>query len=467
MISPSGPTARVNSDARAEGEARPPGPDLALFTDIYELTMVQAYLADQMAESEATFSLFVRSLPRARNYLLAVGLDSVLGALESLRFGPDALAYLESLGRFTPQFLDWLGRFRFGGSVDAMPEGTIAFAGEPILEVTGRLAEAQLVETLLINQVHVQTMLASKASRIVHAARGKPVVDFGARRVHGIDAAVNGARAFAIAGVSATSNVLAGKTWGIPLVGTMAHAYVQAFASEAEAFRAFARHYPDSTVLIDTYDTIEGVRRVIALARELGSAFRVQGIRLDSGDLAALSSQARALLDQAGLAGVRIFASGGLDEHVIGKLLDGGAPIDAFGVGTRMGVSEDAPTLDVVYKLTSLAGQGRLKLSPGKNLLPGRKQIWRRERDGVFAGDTVGRAEESLGGVPLLQPVLRDGARIDAAPSLATITAYAAEQVARLPASLRALTPASYAVEVSPALTEYGSRVRSEVTGST
>ncbi len=422
--------------------------------------MAQAYVADAMADVPATFSLFVRTLPAQRNFLLAAGIDTALAALESFRFEAADIDYVRSLGRFTPAFLDWLRAFRFQCSVVAVAEGTPMFAGEPILEVTGPLAQAQLVETLLINELHLQTMLASKAVRVVGAAQGRRVVDFGARRIHGIDAAVNGARAFAIAGVSATSNLLAGREWGLPVVGTMAHAYVQSFASEAEAFRAFARHYPDTTLLVDTYDTLEGVHRVIDLARELGPAFQVQAVRLDSGDLAALSRTARDMLDAAGLNQVRIFASGGLDEHSIAALVAAHAPIDAFGVGTRMGTSEDVPALDVVYKLTALAGRGRVKLSPGKNVLPGQKQIWRIEEGGLARRDVMGRAEEQNTGRALLQPVMQSGARIGARPSLADVAAHAQREIARLPQLLRGLSPARYPVEVSAALTAYAAEVR-------
>ncbi len=438
---------------------------LALFTDLYELTMVQAYVADGMAAAPATFSLFVRSLPASRNFLLACGLETALASLEAMRFDAASLDYLASLDRFTPSFLDWLRNFRFRASIDAIAEGTPVFAGEPLLEVSGSLAEAQLIETLLINTLQLQTMLASKAARIVAAADGRRVVDFGARRAHGIDASINGARAFAIAGVAATSNMLAGKILGVPVVGTMAHAYVQSFDNEADAFRAFARQYPDTTLLVDTYDTPGGVAKVIALASELGSAFRVQAIRLDSGDLLALSRAARAMLDAAGLGQVRILASGGLDEHEITSLLSRGAPIDAFGVGTRMSVSEDAPALDVVYKLTALAGQGRVKLSPGKNLLPGRKQVWRSEADRVSTGDVLSRAEEHLSGRALLQPVLRDGERVAPARSLADIATYAQAEIARFPAAVRGIAPAKppYRVATSLGLESYARAVQASL----
>lgn len=435
----------------------------ALFTDLYELTMVQAYLADGIGEQPATFSLFVRTLPKARNFLLAVGLESVLGHLESLRFDAEAIEYLKTLGRFTPAFLDWLAAFRFQGSVVAVREGTPVFAGEPLLEISGGLAETQLFETLLINEFHTQTMLASKAARVVLAAQGRNVVDFSARRVHGFDTSIKGARAFAIAGVSATSNLLAGKVHKLPVVGTMAHAYVQSFEREADAFRSFVRQYPDTTLLVDTYDTRQGVQRVIDLARELGSTFKVQAIRLDSGDLASLSKEARAMLDAAGLGQVRIFASGGLDEQEIARLVAAAAPIDAFGVGTRMGVSEDAPTLDVVYKLTEFAGRGRMKLSPGKNLLPGRKQVWRRQDAGTYTGDILGRADEAPLGIPLLQPVMEHGRRL--APPLAwpAIAAHAAAELAKLPPALRGVGPAAYPVGVSAALSAHADAVHASL----
>jgi nicotinate phosphoribosyltransferase len=274
--------------------------DLGLFTDLYELTMLQAYVERGMDET-ATFSLFVRRLPERRNYLLACGLDDVLSYFERLRFTREGLDYLASLGHFSERFLRWLEEFRFAGDVDAVPEGTTVFANEPILEVTAPIAQAQLAETFVMNQVHLQTVLASKAVRVVTAAEGRSVVDFGPRRMHGIDAALKAARAFHIAGVAATSNTLAGQIYGVPVAGTMAHSFVQAAANEMEAFRAFTALYPDTILLVDTYDTIEGVRHVIALARELGEAFKVRAVRLDSGDLVELAAQARALLDDAGL----------------------------------------------------------------------------------------------------------------------------------------------------------------------
>ncbi|MFN4219093.1 MAG: nicotinate phosphoribosyltransferase [Candidatus Bipolaricaulia bacterium] len=425
---------------------------LALFTDLYELTMAQAYLAEGLTD-HAVFSLFVRRLPPQRNFLIACGLEAVLEYLESLRFTDEEIQYLASLGQFSQSFLEWLRHMRFTGDVYAVPEGTPVFAQEPILEIVAPLPQAQLVETFVMNQVHLQTVLASKAYRVVAAAQGRPVFDFAARRMHGSDAAIKGARAFYIAGVAATSNVLAGKLYKIPVVGTMAHSYIQAHPSELEAFRAFVRIYPQTVLLVDTYDTLAGVRRVIELARELGQAVTVKAIRLDSGDLLALSTQARQMLDAAGLSHVKILASGGLDEENITRLLDAGAPLDGFGVGTYMGVSKDAPDCDIVYKLTEYAGQGRLKLSPEKPILPGRKQVFRVEEGGCAVRDLIAQADEKLPGRPLLVPVMRGGERLEQR-DLEAIRRYAHEQIERLPERIRALAPAQppYPVELSPAL---------------
>lgn len=432
---------------------------LELFADLYEFRMAHAYRALGMEEA-AVFSLFVRRLPAGRNFLLACGAEDFCDTLEALRFGADSLAYLRGLGEFPGDFLDWLTRYRFPGEVHAIPEGTPVFANEPLIEVVAPIAEAQLLETLAMNMVGLQTMLASKAARVAAAAAGRPVVDFGSRRAQGIDAAIAGARAFHLAGVAATSNVLAGARHGIPVAGTMAHSFVQAFAREADAFRAFARHHPDTILLVDTYDTAAGVHRVVALARELGEAFQVRGIRLDSGDLAALAREARGILDAAGLRQVQIFASGGLDEHRIAALLDAGAPIDAFGVGTGMSVSDDAPALDIAYKLAAYAGEGRMKLSEGKRTLPGRKQVFR-----THAGDTIALAGEELPGEPLLRRVMAGGRRVLPRPPLAAARQDAAARIAALPAPLRALTPATppWPVAISDALAAEESRVRARL----
>lgn len=435
---------------------------VALLTDLYQLTMLQAYAEEQMDEP-AVFSLFVRRLPRERNYLLACGLDDALAYIETLRFDASALAYLASLARFSDRFLEQLARFRFTGDVYAVAEGTPVFAHEPIVEVVAPIAQAQLLETLLMNQIHLQMVVASKAARVVEAAQGRTVVDFGLRRMHGIDAGMKAARACYVAGVAATSNVAAGQAYGLPVSGTMAHSYVQAHESELDAFRAFARLYPDTILLVDTYDTIAGVRKVVQLAREMGPDFRASAIRLDSGDLAALAIESRRILDAAGLQRVQIFASSSLNEVEIARLLDAGAPIDGFGVGTEMGVSRDVPTVDIVYKLVEYAGRGRMKLSPGKEVLPGRKQVFRVERGGVADHDILARHGEHVDGRPLLEPVMKDGVRLPAGRiTLADARARAAREVATLPPRVRRNAPAdpAYRVDVSVALNADRDRLR-------
>jgi nicotinate phosphoribosyltransferase len=442
----------------------PPRFSAVLLTDLYALTMLQAYFEERMSEI-AVFSLFVRRLPEQRNYLLACGLDDVLTFLETLRFDRPALAYLESLGRFSDAFLRYLEGLRFSGDVWAVPEGTPLFASEPIVEVEAPIAEAQLVEAFVMNQIHLQTVLASKAARVVEAAQGRPVVDFGLRRMHGIDAGLKAARAFHIAGVDATSNVAAGQAYGLRVAGTLAHSYIQAHDDEQEAFRIFARLYPDTVLLVDTYDTLDGVRKVIALSREIGSSFRVSAVRLDSGDLGALAVTARRMLDAAGLHRVEIFASGGLNEAEISRLIAMGAPIDGFGVGTDMGVSRDAPALDIAYKLVEYAGQMRLKLSTGKVLLPGRKQIFRVERDGLADRDVLGRRDETPVGRPLLQRVMAGGRRTSAGRvPLNQARALARSELQRLPARVRGLQPHTppYVVEISAALAQDQDRLRRE-----
>ena len=419
--------------------------------------MLQAYFEERMTE-RAVFSLFVRRLPLNRNFLIACGLDTVLDYLETLRFSQQDLNYLDTLKIFSDRFLARLSEFRFTGDIHAVREGTPIFANEPILEVEAPLPEAQLIETYVMNQVHLQTMLASKAHRVVEAARGRSVIDFGARRMHGTDAALNAARAFWIAGVNATSNVLAGKQFNIPVAGTLAHSYIQAHDDEAAAFRAFAELYPDTVLLIDTYDTLTGVEKVIELAKQLGEDFKVRAVRLDSGDLLDLSLRVRNALDQAGLSRVQVFASGSLDEYEIDALLTSGAPIDGFGVGTAMGVSADAPYLDIVYKLTSYAGDGRVKLSANKPVLPGRKQVFRVADGDRDTGDTIARADEDLPGRPLLRPVMRNGERLTPpTDDLAETRRYTAEQIARLPESVRGLPEADppYPVRISPELNAY------------
>ena len=438
-------------------------PDAALFTDLYALTMLQAYFREGM-EDVAVFDFFVRRLPKGWNYLVVCGVADVLCYLENLTFSAEALGFLAELGSFSPDFLEYLADFRFAGTVHALPEGTVAFPLEPLVVVEAPLPQAQLVETLLINQVHFQTLMASKAARVVQAAQGSAVVDFGSRRAHGLDSAVRGARAFHVAGVSATSNVLAGKRYGIPVRGTMAHSYIQAHDDELEALRQFASLYPETVLLVDTYDTLAGVKKIVTLARELGDAFGVQAIRLDSGDLGALAHAARRILDDAGLHHVEIFASNSLDEYAISHLISRGTPIDGFGVGTRMSVSSDAPTIDCAYKLVAYGGRGRMKLSAGKSSLPGRKQVYRFQESGTYTRDVIALADEDVpGGTPLIIPVMREGKRLPAGHSdLAAARERAWQQRQALPPRLHALETADspYPVEVSAALDSERERLR-------
>ena len=436
----------------------PSDDNAALFTDLYELTMLQAYHREGMA-GEAVFDLFMRQMPH-RNALIACGLDTALHYLERLRFTSDALTYLGTLDLFDDAFLEHLETFRFTGDVYAVPEGTPVFPDEPILEVVAPIGEAQFVETFLLNQITFQTGIASKARRVVRAAQGRTVADFGMRRMHGTDAALRGARAMYVAGVDATSNVLAGQAYGLPVTGTMAHSYVEAHESERNAFRAFAKIYPDTTLLVDTYDTLEGVRKVVQLAEELGDAFTVGAVRLDSGDLAALALEARQLLDDAGLTEVDLFASSSLDENAIAALLDRGAPLDGFGVGTRLGTMADQPYLDSAYKLCAYDGTSRMKLSSEKSNLPGRKQVYRIVEDSPAARDVIATLEEEKpdGGRPLLQCVMKDGQRTEAGQSqpLEALRQQGEAAWARLPERIRALDMANppYPIELSAALQE-------------
>ncbi|MCE8003469.1 nicotinate phosphoribosyltransferase [Billgrantia ethanolica] len=383
--------------------------ELALLTDLYQLTMLEAYWKESMRE-RATFSLFFRKMPPTRRFMLACGQQHAAATISRLRFTPAMLERLSATGRFHRDFLAWLGEWRFSGDIWTLPEGTPVFPNEPLLEVDAPIAEAQLIESLLMNLVQLETVLASKAVRIVLAARGRPVIDFGLRRMHGVDAAVRGVRAYRTAGLSGTSNVLGGLRHDLPLSGTMAHSYILAHDSETDAFRAFARHFPGTTLLVDTHDTLEGVRQVIELLQEEPD-LRIEAIRLDSGDLGELARRSRTLLDAAGLEQVRIIASSGLDEYEIATLLDADAPIDAFGVGTAMGVSADAPVIDLSYKLTEYAGIPRVKHSSGKVNLPGRKQLFRRQNsEGTFTGDVIARRDEVIDDAePLLVPLVRNG----------------------------------------------------------
>lgn len=432
--------------------------DAALFTDLYELTMAASYLREGM-RGPATFSLFVRQLPRERSFLVAAGLEDVLSFLRDFRFSDDALSYLDSLDLFDPVFLEFLRRLRFTGLVRAVSEGTVIFQNEPLLEITAPIIEAQLVETAVLNLVHLQTLLASKAVRCVLAARGRPVVEFGLRRTHGIDAGMKAARCAFIAGASMSSNVLAGLHYGIPPSGTMAHSYVSAFPREIDAFRAFPRSFPArTTLLLDTYDTLTAARKAVVVAKEMETrGQRLAGVRLDSGDLFALSKQVRRVLDDAGLAYVKIFVSGGLDERSIEQYLAAGAPIDAFGVGTRMDVSADQPYLDMAYKLVEYDGRPVLKSSAGKGTWAAQKQVYRRLRSGeAFAGDVIALREEPAppGTVEiLLRSVMERGRLLAPHPALPIIRDYCAAQVASLPEDLRGLSgTATYPVSYSERL---------------
>jgi len=434
----------------------------ALLVDLYELSMAQGYF-DEGLFGRATFELSIRSLPPERNYLVAAGLDDALAWLEGMRSKADDLDYLRTLERFTDGFLQYLGSLRFDGEAHAIPEGDIVFAGEPLLRVTGPLPAAQLAETYLINQVHFQTMAASKAARVVQSARGRPVIDFGLRRAHGTDAGLKASRSQYLAGAVATSNVLAGRTFGIPVAGTMAHSYVSAHTTELEAFRAFTRSYPDTVLLIDTYDPREGARNVVRLARELGDDFAVAGVRIDSADLAPNVEAVRELLDDGELRAVQIFVSGGLDEHAIERLLDAGIRCDGFGVGTKMGTSADAPSLDAIYKLVEYEGRGTAKMSDGMSTIPGPKQVFRRSQQGLYESDVLGRADEELEGQRLLVPVMREGRRL--AGDFADLEA-ARERcraaLGQLPERLYELKPArpAYEVIISPGLRAEAGRFR-------
>jgi nicotinate phosphoribosyltransferase len=425
----------------------------ALFTDLYELTMARAYDAEGM-NAEAVFELFFRELPATRNYVVAVGIESVLDALEAFEFSESDLEYLGGLDEFSAPFLERLRSLRFTGDVDAMAEGTPVFANEPIVQVRAPMIEAQLVETLVLNQIHFQSVAATKAARVVRAAQGRNVVDFGSRRAHGYDAALKVARASYLVGADGTSNVLAGKIYGVPVFGTMAHSYIQAHDDEAEAMEAFARLYPETTLLVDTYDTISGVKKMIELARRWGERFRVKAIRLDSGDLGELAKRSRTMLDEAGLGDVTIFASSGLDEREIARLLERGAPIDGFGVGTRLAVSEDATDLDMAYKLVEYDGRPRMKLSTDKTIYPGRKQVFRLSEGGEMSRDVIDVSGEEPGGEPLLQPVMRGGKRLSERAPLERLRSEALGRLDRLPARLRSLEPADppYPVEIGQRL---------------
>lgn len=449
------------SDAFSFGLFRRPG-DPGLATDLYELTMAAAYFEHGMTGQTATFELFVRSLPSHRGYLVVAGLEQAIEYMTHLQFDINALEYLRSVPAFqqvSPAFWEYLAALRFTGDVNAMPEGTVAFANEPLLQVTAPLIEAQMVETALLAIVNHQTLIATKAARIVEAAEGRAVVEFGARRAHGFEAATYGARAAVIGGCVGTSNVLAGREFGIPVYGTAAHSFTMSFSREIDAFRAFHESFPGhDTLLIDTYDTLEGARR----ATQVGE---IAGVRLDSGDLAALSIHVRQILDEAGLTGAHIIASGDLDEDRIAALLEAGARIDLFGVGTELITSRDAPALGGVYKLVAIEENGHRrpvrKLSHEKATLPEAKQVYRRRDDrGCPTGDVLALATETVPGEPLLRPAIRAGARVQASVPLTELQARARAEREVLPEAVRRRhDPASYPVTVSPELAAIAERL--------
>jgi nicotinate phosphoribosyltransferase len=436
---------------------------LALLTDLYQLTMAACYFEQGMA-AEATFSLFIRKYPADRGYFVAAGLAEALNYLENLRFAEADLAYLESTGLFQTSFLDYLKQVRFTGEVHALPEGSLFFKDEPILEVSGPILEAQLAETFIINAVSLQTMIATKASRSVYAARGRPLIDFSLRRTQGTDAGLKVARASYLAGFLGTSNVLAGKIYGLPIFGTMAHSYITSFTRELDAFRVFSRVFPKTTtLLIDTYDNLAGARNAVTVAKEMEArGERLRYVRLDSGDMAAISREVRRLLDDNGLNYVRILASGSFDEHKIAQVLAAGAEIDTFAVGTKMGVSADAPYFDIAYKLVKYAERPVMKLSTGKVTLVDKKQVYRHyDGQGDLLRDVIAlRDEEVAGALPLLRPVMRRGRIVRPLPSLNDNRAHFQAQFTHLPEPYKALkNPPVYPVELSPGLQNLQSRV--------
>ncbi len=444
--------------------------DLGLLTDLYQLTMAQAYFQNRRMKS-ATFSLFVRAYPANRGYFVSAGLDDVLEFLEGFSFDSAAVDYLHSLKLFADDFLDFMKSLRFTGEVWAIPEGRLFFKDEPIVEVTAPIIEAQIVETFIINQINFQSLIGTKAARCIHAAGGRAVVDFSLRRTHGIDAGMKVARSSYLAGVAGTSNVRAGRRYGIPVVGTMAHSFVSSHDREIDAFRNFVRSFPNNSILlIDTYDTLAGARNAVAVGKEMASrGERLQGVRIDSGDLATLAREVRKIFDAAGMQHVKIIGSGGLDEYDLADFADAGVPYDSYGVGTKMGVSADAPWTDCAYKLVEYDGRPVLKLSTGKVSWPGKKQVYRlRDADGQLKNDCVTRRDESVPDAePLLKKIMAQGKIVAPLPSLEQSRAAFLEEVSRLPEPMKSiLNPEHYSVEFSAALKELRDAVERKVAGA-
>lgn len=444
-----------------------------LLTDLYELTMAASYLAEGMTE-EATFSLFIRDHPQ-RPCFVSAGLEHLKEIIPQLRFSDSSIAYIASTGKFSSGFLQYLENFRFTGTVRGIPEGRVFFAQEPVLEVTAPIIEAQLLETLVLNVIQLETLIATKAARCAQAAHGKDLVDFSFRRTHGVDAGVKVARTSYLAGFVGTSNMLAGKIYGIPVFGTMAHSYVTSFSREMDSFLAFARTFPDNVVLlIDTYDTLCGAHKAVQVAQQLAvNGHKVRGVRLDSGDLVQLSRDVRKILDEAGFSEVRIMVSGSLDEFRMQELLKAGAAIDVFAVGTRMGVSADAPYFDIVYKIVEYDGRPLLKLSSGKKTWVGRKQVFRfYDEAGKMREDLLGLMEESYpAGKPLVETIIADGKVVHPPESLDLLRERFRQEWETLPAPCREIdSQAHYPVRISKPLMDLEERIaeqrtRQEITG--
>lgn len=444
--------------------------NLALLTDLYQLTMAQSYFQSRKLEP-ATFSLFIRAYPRNRGYFVSAGLQDVLEFLEEFAFNSQAIDYLHSTRMFKDDFLDFLKGVRFTGEVWAIPEGHLFFRDEPVLEVTAPIMEAQIVETFIINQINLQSLIATKASRCVYAAGGRLVVDFSLRRTHGIDAGMKVARASYLAGFAGTSNVRAGQHYGLPIVGTMAHSFVSSFEKEIDAFRAFVASFPNNSVLlIDTYDTAAGARKAVRVAREMAArGQRLQGVRIDSGDLGQLAREVRKIFDDAGLTSVKIIGSGGLDEYDLAELAEMNAPYDSYGVGTKMGVSSDAPWFDIAYKLVEYDGRPVLKLSTGKVSWPGKKQVFRlRDNKGQLQKDIVALRDENVAEAePLLKKVMAKGQSLKPCPSLDQSRAIFSDEFKRLPDSIKVIRdPANYPVDFTPRLRALREEIEQKVSHS-
>ena len=436
----------------------------AILVDLYELTMAQAYFDREMF-APATFSLFIRKYPNHRGYFVSAGAEEVVEYLESFRYSDEDLTYLKSTGLFSAEFLNYLAQVRFTGNVHAIPEGRLFFKNEPIVEVTAPIIEGQLAETYIINAINLPVTIASKAARCYHAAEGRGLVDFSLRRTQGADAGMAVARSSYIAGFDATSNVAAGKLYGLPTSGTMAHSFVMSFEDEIESFRAFARTFGDQTVLlIDTYDTLTGAEKAVEVAREMKSKGRnLRGVRLDSGDMVELSRQVRRILDENGFEDVQIFASGSYDEYKIARSISEGARIDAFGVGTKMGVSADTPYTDIAYKLVQYDERPVLKLSSGKKSLVAEKQVFRMQSEGRYRGDTIGLRHEKLDGEPLLAAMMKDGGRLKEAVPAEVIRDRFMEEFDRFDEAVRAIeSPAEYPVRISDELQKLQDRIVEE-----